>query len=137
MTVNLGAVVHVTRRALPLLAPGARIVNVASVSGFAGNFGQTNYAASKGGLLGLTVQSSQEMESRGVCVTAVAPGLIETAMTDAIPALQREIGKQMTSLAQAGLPEDVAMAVEFLARREAWPLRGQALRVDGGMFFGP
>jgi NAD(P)-dependent dehydrogenase (short-subunit alcohol dehydrogenase family) len=58
-------------------------------------------------------------------------------MTEAMPAVQREIAKQLISLAQAGLPEDVAMAVEFLARRESWPLRGQALRVDGGMFFGP
>jgi len=57
-------------------------------------------------------------------------------MTHAIPALQREVAAQMTSLAQIGLPQDVAMVVELLGRREAWPLRGQAVRVDGGMFFG-
>ena len=69
-------------------------------------------------------------------MTAVAPGFIDTAMTARMPAVNREIAKQMTSLAQAGTPHDVAAVVEFLARREAWPLRGQVMRADGGMFFG-
>lgn len=134
--VDLAAVVGVTRSAQPLLAPSARVVNVASVSGLAGNFGQTNYACAKGAVVGYTAQVARELEPRGIAVTAVAPGLIETAMSQAIPALQREVAAQMTSLAQLGLPQDVAMVVELLGRREAWPLRGQAVRVDGGMFFG-
>jgi 3-oxoacyl-[acyl-carrier protein] reductase len=113
------------------------VVNVASVSGLSGNFGQTNYAAAKGGLIGLTAQAGRELEGRGVCVTAVAPGLIDTAMTEAIPVLQKEIAHQMISLSQSGVADDVGMLVEFLARRESWPLRGQTLRVDGGMYFGP
>ena len=134
--VNLAAVVELTRKALGCMRDGGRIVNVSSVTGLAGNFGQTNYAMAKGGIIGLTRTAATELESRGIGITAVAPGLIDTPMTAKMPLVSREIAKQMTSLAQAGLPEDVATAVEFLARREAWPLRGQILRVDGGMFFG-
>jgi 3-oxoacyl-[acyl-carrier protein] reductase len=137
LSVNLSAVMHVTRRAAPRLAPGARVIHVSSVTGLAGNFGQTNYAAAKGALIGLSAQAARELEGRGIAVTAIAPGFIDTAMTEQMPALQREIARQMISLAQPGLPLDVAMAVEFLARREGWPLRGQAVRVDGGMYFGP
>ncbi len=137
MAVNLQAAMQVTRTSLPCLAAGARIVNMASVTGFAGNFGQVNYATAKGGLIGFTRQMAGELEGRGIAVTAVAPGLIETAMTARMPFISREIGKQMTSLVQMGTCDDVAMAVEFVARQEAWPLRGQVLRVDGGMFFGP
>ncbi len=136
LEVNLASVVNLTRTALSRLCDGARIVNVSSVTGFSGNFGQTNYAMAKGGLIGFTRTMVPELEPRQITMTAVAPGLIETAMTAKVPLLNREIAKQMTSLAQAGQPEDVAMTVEFLARRDAWPLRGQIVRVDGGMFFG-
>lgn len=135
--IDLSSVLTVTRRALPRLSPTARVVNVASVTGLAGNFGQTNYAAAKGAVIGYTAQAAKEVEARGIGITAVAPGLIETGMSLHIPALQREVARQMTSLVQSGLPIDVAMMVEFLGRREAWPLRGQTVRVDGGMFFGP
>ena len=137
LDVNLASLVNVTRAALSRMSDGARVVNVSSVTGLAGNFGQTNYAMAKGGVIGFTRALAAEVEPRKIAVTAVAPGLIETAMTAKIPLINREIAKQMTSLAQAGQPEDVAMAVEFLARREAWSLRGQTIRVDGGMFFGP
>ncbi|MCU0691784.1 MAG: SDR family oxidoreductase, partial [Polyangiaceae bacterium] len=134
--VNLKAVIDVTRRARQQLARGARIVNVASLTGLAGNFGQTNYATARGGVVGFTRQAARELEPMGICVTAVAPGLIDTSMSAKIPRIHREVAKQMTSLAQIGTPADVAAAVEFLARREAWPLRGQVVRVDGGLFFG-
>lgn len=137
LEVDLTSLVNVTRSALPRMCDGGRIVNVSSVTGLAGNFGQTNYAMAKGGVIGFTRELAVEVEPRKIAVTAVAPGLIDTAMTAKIPLINREVAKQMTSLAQAGQPEDVAMAVEFLARREAWPLRGQTMRVDGGMFFGP
>ena len=136
MAVNLRAVVEVTRIAKDRLAEGARVVNISSVTGFAGNFGQTNYGAAKGGVIGFTRHASRELEALGITVTAVAPGFIETAMTARMPLVNREMAKQMTSLAQAGTPQDVAAVVEFLARREAWPLRGQVVRADGGMYFG-
>jgi len=137
MRVNLVAAMDVTRRAANRFGPAARVINVASVTGLAGNFGQTNYALSKGAVIGMTRQLAREWEPRGVLVAAVAPGLIATAITARVPRIHRAVAMQMTCLAQLGQPQDVAWACTFLASPEAWPLRGQVLRVDGGMFFGP
>ncbi len=110
-----------------------RIINISSVIGLIGNAGQSNYAASKAGLIGLTKSLAREFASRGITVNAVAPGLIETDMT---AVLSEEIRKTILSkipLNSLGQPDDIASAVAFLASAEAKYITGQVLAVDGGM----
>ena len=110
-----------------------RIVNITSVIGLIGNAGQTNYAASKAGLIGLTKSLARELASRGITVNAVAPGFI---MTDMTAGLSDEIKKTIQAqipLGKTGQPEDIASAVAFLASAEASYITGQVLCVDGGM----
>ena len=110
-----------------------RIINLSSVVALRGNAGQTNYAASKAGLIGLTKSLARELASRGVTVNAVAPGFIETDMTAVLPeAVQAEMTKGIP-LGRVGQPEDVANAVAFLAAEQSGYLTGQVLCVDGGM----
>jgi 3-oxoacyl-[acyl-carrier protein] reductase len=110
-----------------------RIINISSVVGLIGNKGQANYAASKAGLLGLTKSIARELASRGVTVNAVAPGYIETDMTAALTAEQREALAKAIPLERLGRPEDIAQAVLFLASDGASYITGQVLVVDGGM----
>jgi len=110
-----------------------RIINVSSVVGIIGNKGQANYAASKAGLLGLTKSMARELASRGITVNAVAPGFIETDMTNALTPEQREALAKQIPLERLGKPEDVAAAVLFLASEGASYITGQVLVVDGGM----
>lgn len=113
-----------------------RIINISSVVGRMGNPGQANYVASKAGLIGLTKSLAQEIGSRNITVNAVAPGFIETDMTDALNAEQRERILALVPLKRLGRPEDVAAAVRFLASEEAGYITGATIDVNGGMFMG-
>ncbi len=110
-----------------------RIVNLSSVVGLRGNAGQTAYAASKAGIVGLTKSLAKELASRGVTANAVAPGYIETDMTAALTEATRAAMVQGIPAARPGKPEEVARAVAFLASEESGYITGQVLRVDGGM----
>ncbi|MDR0452225.1 MAG: 3-oxoacyl-[acyl-carrier-protein] reductase [Treponema sp.] len=110
------------------------IINMASVVGIHGNGGQANYAASKGGLIGVTKSVALEVASRGVRVNAVAPGFISSDMTDAIPEAAKAAMLDRIPLKRPGVPEDVAAAVLFLASDASSYITGQVISVDGGMF---
>ena len=110
-----------------------RIVNLSSVVGLRGNAGQTNYSASKAGLIGLTKSLAKELAARKVTVNAVAPGFIDTEMTAVLPEQAKEAMLKTIPMARLGQPEDVARAVAFFASDEAAYITGQVLCVDGGM----
>lgn len=110
-----------------------RIVNLSSVTGLMGNMGQTNYAAAKAGILGMTKSYAREVASRGITVNAVAPGFIDTDMTEAMPEGAKDRIITGIPMGRTGKPEDVAEAVVFLASEQAGYITGEVLRVDGGM----
>lgn len=110
-----------------------RIINLASVIGLLGNAGQANYAASKGGLIALTKSVAREFASRGITVNAIAPGFIQTKMTDALPQEVKTSVLNQIPLARFGQPEDIAYTALFLASDHAAYITGQVIPVDGGM----
>ncbi len=136
LDINLAAVVRTTNALQPLLRDYARIVCLSSIAGIAGNMGQTNYAASKGGIVAYVRTKAQELAPRGITVNAVAPGFIETRMTAAIPVAIREVARRLSALGQGGQPEDVAQAIVFLSSPGAHGVTGRTLRVCGGAFIG-
>jgi len=132
---NLSSVYYCSKAAVrPMMKQrGGRIINITSVVGLAGQAGQTNYAASKAGIIGFTKSLAKEVGGRNITVNAVAPGFIPTALTNVLPAEQIEAVKQNTPLGRLGTTADVAYAVLFLASAEAAFITGQVLAVDGGL----
>ena len=114
-------------------AKQGRIINIASVAGIAGNAGQINYSAAKAGLIGMTKTACKELGARGITVNAVAPGFIDTDMTQNLPDAIKEGAVKQISLGRFGKPEEIAAAVAFLASDAAAYITGQTLVVDGGM----
>jgi 3-oxoacyl-[acyl-carrier protein] reductase len=111
-----------------------RIINITSVVGVIGNAGQANYSASKAGLIGLTKTAAKELASRGITVNAVAPGFVETAMTDGLTERVKEALLAQVPLRRMGQSEDIAEAVAFLASSRASYITGHTLHVNGGMY---
>jgi len=135
ISVNLKGVFNVCRAlARPMMKQrSGSIVNIASVVGMMGNAGQANYSASKGGVIALTKTLAREFASRGIRVNAVAPGFVQTAMTDRIPEGIREEMIAGIPLGRMGQPDDIARAVAFLASEDSSYITGQVVVVDGGM----
>ncbi len=134
--VNLIAVAGLTDALQPLMKSGGRVVCLSSIAGIAGNVGQTNYAASKAGVIGFVETLAPKMARKGIAVNAVAPGFIETRLTKAIPIATREVARRLANLSQGGLPQDVAEVLTFLSSPGACALNGQIVRVCGGNFVG-
>ena len=136
--VNLNAPQVLTQALLDAgkLNDNGRVVLIASISGIAGNMGQTNYATSKAGVIGLAQAWAPTLGKRGISINAVAPGFIETQMTAAIPLTIREAGRRMNSMGQGGLPQDVAEAVAWFAQPGSGAATAQVLRVCGQSLLG-
>jgi 3-oxoacyl-[acyl-carrier protein] reductase len=138
MQVNLGSVQRINAALLEteLLDNGGKIVGVASISGIAGNVGQTNYAFSKSAVIGMVETSAEACAARGITINAVAPGFIETQMTAAIPFVTRQMGRRLSSLGQGGLPIDVAEVIGFFVSPQAAGINGNVVRVCGQSILG-
>ncbi len=136
LSVNLKGAYNCTKAALrPLIKrKGGTSINIASVTGQMGNAGQSNYAASKAGLIGFTKSVAREYASRNIQVNAVAPGFIDTAMSQAIPQKERDMLIAVIPMERLGTPEDIAEAVLFLASPGSDYITGQVLNVNGGMY---
>ena len=135
INVNLRAVFLGTRAAAKamLRRRAGRIINMASFSGLSGNAGQANYAASKGGVIALTKSVAKELAKRGVTCNAVAPGFIQTEMTEALPQKVKDQVKLIIPMQRFGQPADIARVVAFLAGPDSAYMTGQVLSVDGGL----
>jgi 3-oxoacyl-[acyl-carrier protein] reductase len=138
MEINLSSVERINDALLDggLIGAGGRVVCVSSMSGIAGNAGQTNYAASKAGVIGMVRALAGELATRGATINAVAPGFIETKMTAAMPIATREVGRRLNSLSQGGLPVDVAETIAWFASPASTGVNGNVVRVCGQSLLG-
>ena len=137
LDINLGSIMRINEELMTKgFKDGIRMVCISSIGGIGGNAGQTNYAATKAGVIGYAAALAPEMAKRGGAVNAVAPGFIETQMTAAMPLMTREVGRRLNALSQGGLPVDIAEAVTFLASPVSAGVNGQTLRVCGQNFIG-
>jgi len=134
LRVNLDGVFNVTHAVLPLMvqAGWGRVINISSVIGEMGNFGQTNYAATKGAIISFTKSLAREVARKGITVNAVAPGFVETDMTRDVPPAALDQVKSLTPLGRLAAPEEIAAAVGFLASPRASFITGEVLSVNGG-----
>lgn len=135
---NLNSVFKVTRVCLRnmIKARHGRIINISSVVGYAGNPGQSNYSAAKAGMIGFTKSLAREVGSRGITVNSIAPGFIQTDMTEQLDDKQREALLQQIPLQRLGTPEEIATVVSFLVSDSARYITGQTIHVNGGMYMG-
>jgi len=135
LNINLKGVYLVSKAVAKIMVKqrSGRIINMTSVSGVTGNVGQANYAAAKAGVIGFTKTCAKELAARGITVNAVAPGFIETAMTDVLPEKIKEGIAATVPFGRMGQPEEIASVVTFLASDFASYITGQVLNVDGGM----
>lgn len=133
--VNLVGTFNITKNVIPYMMKNrsGRIINVSSVVGISGNAGQTNYSASKAGIIGFTKSLAKEVGSRNILVNAVAPGFIETQMTDVLKEEVKEEISKTIPLKRMGTVEDVANVVKFLASKDSSYITGQVINIDGGM----
>lgn len=136
LAVNLLGLIRTNEILLGAIRNGGRIVAMSSVGGIAGNAGQTNYAATKAGLIGYVQALAPRVAERGITVNAIAPGFIETKMTAAMPMGTREVARRLCCLMQGGWPEDIAELATFLATPNAAGLTGEVVRICGGNFIG-
>ncbi|MGB2242228.1 MAG: 3-oxoacyl-ACP reductase [Porticoccaceae bacterium] len=138
MDINIGSIQKINQAflATQMLDQGGRIIGVASISGIAGNLGQSNYAYSKSAVIGMVDSMASVCAERGITINAVAPGFIETKMTAAIPFATRQFGRRLCSLSQGGLPQDVAEVVAFFASPQASGVNGNTVRVCGQNLMG-
>lgn len=138
LNTNLSGMYRVTKLCLRgmMKARYGRIINISSVVGLSGNPGQTNYSATKAGMIGFTRSLAREVGSRGITVNAVAPGFIETDMTDELGDEARDTLLNQIALGRLGQPEEIASVVDFLASDEAAYITGQTISVNGGMYMG-
>lgn len=135
ININLTGVFNCTKAIAPYMVEKGKgkIINTSSVVALYGNFGQSNYVASKSGIIGLTKVWARELGRKGICVNAVAPGFIETEMVMSVPEKVLQMMKDKTPLGRLGRPEEIANAYLFLASDEANYINGAVLSVDGGM----
>jgi len=132
--VDLTGVFNCTKAALPLIiANQGNIISISSIVGERGNYGQTNYAAAKAGIIGFTKSLAKELGRFGVRVNAIAPGFIETKMAEKVPEEIKVMVKKLTALGRFGKPEEVANLVYFLASEEASFITGAIINIDGGL----
>ncbi|MEW6408794.1 MAG: 3-oxoacyl-[acyl-carrier-protein] reductase [Nitrospirota bacterium] len=136
LAVNLKGTFLCTKAAVKTMSKQryGRIINISSVVAFMGNAGQVNYVASKAAIVGFTKSVAREYASRGITVNAVAPGFIETAMTQVLPESLKEEMKRQIPIGRFGFPEDVANVVKFLSYKDSGYITGQVIHVNGGMY---
>jgi len=138
MQINFDAVQRINKALLQteLLDDGGKIIGIASISGIAGNIGQTNYGFSKAAIIGMVEALAEPCAARGITINGVAPGFIETQMTAAIPFFTRQMGRRLSSLGQGGLPVDVAEVIGFFVSPQAAGINGNMVRVCGQSLLG-